>query len=321
MSRLDDIYRLHRLLDGRRSGISRQALQDELEISRSKLTRLIADLRDRLGAPLVFDQEYSGYRFDTTDGRFELPGLWFTGEELHALVSLNHLLQTLQPGLLDHLLAPIRARLDQILQTEHLGGGEAQKRIRILAMAARTTNMRHFQTAAGAVLQRKRLSIEYYNRDRDQTDTRETSPQRLTHYRDNWYLDAWCHRKKALRIFAVECIRQASVLTKTARNVPEASLKRELASAYGIFAGVPVATAVLRFSAYRARWVADEIWHPEQRSRWLEDGRYELSIPYSRDTELVMDILKHGAEVEVIAPVDLREAVKKQLDRAGSQYG
>ena len=321
MSRLDDLYRLHRLLDGRRTAISRQTLLDKLEISRSKLTRLIADLRDRLGAPFVFDRDHSGYRFDTADGRFELPGLWFTGEELHALVSLNHLLQTLQPGLLDELLAPIRARLERILRTEHLGGGEAQKRIRILAMAARAKNMRYFQTAAGALLQRKRLSIEYYNRERDQTGTREISPQRLTHYRDNWYLDAWCHEKKALRIFAVECIRHATVLTKIARNLPDATLNRELASAYGIFAGEPVATAILRFSAHRARWVADETWHPEQQSRWLDDGRYELSLPYSRDTELIMDILKHGAEVEVIAPVQLRQAVKMQLDRARSQYG
>ena len=320
MSRLDDLYRLHRLLDGRRTAMSRQSLLDDLEISRSKLTRLVADLRDRIGAPLVFDQEHGGYRFDSADGRYHLPGLWFTGEELHALVSLNHLLRTLQPGLLDHLLAPIRARLEHILQTAHLGGGEAHKRIRILSMAARAKDMRHFQTVAGAVLQRKRLSIQYYNRERDQTRTREISPQRLTHYRDNWYLDAWCHQKKALRTFAIECIRHATVLAKIAKSVPEATLDRELASAYGIFAGVPVATAVLRFSADRARWVADETWHPEQQSRWLDDGRYELSVPYSHDTELVMDVLKHGAEVEVIAPEALKQAVKKQLDQARSQY-
>jgi proteasome accessory factor C len=320
MSRLDNLYQLHRLLDGRRTAIGRQALMDELEISRSKLTRLITDFRDKLGAPLIFDKEHSGYRFNTADGRHHLPGLWFTGEELHALISLNHLLQTLQPGLLDQLLAPIRARLDNILQAEHMGSGEAQKRIRILAMSARTKEMRHFQTVAGAVLQRKRLTIQYYNRDRDQTGTREISPQRLTHYRDNWYLDAWCHQKKALRIFAVECIREATAVHKAAKTVPNATLNRELASAYGIFAGVPIAIAVLRFSAHRARWVADETWHPEQQTRWLDDGCFELSLPYSRDTELIMDILKYGPDVEVIAPETLKEAVIKQLDQARGRY-
>ena len=111
------------------------------------------------------------------------------------------------------------------------------------------------------------------------------------------------------------------MLTKIAKNVRDATLNRVLASAYGIFAGEPVATAVLRFTAYRARWVADETWHPAQQSRWLDDGCYELRLPYSRETELIMDILKHGSEVEVIAPVELREAVKQQLDRARSQYG
>jgi predicted DNA-binding transcriptional regulator YafY len=43
-------------------------------------------------------------------------------------------------------------------------------------------------------------------------------------------------------------------------------------------------------------------------------------VPYSSDKELIMDILKYGADVEVIATKVLREAVKYQLDAAASQY-
>jgi predicted DNA-binding transcriptional regulator YafY len=43
-------------------------------------------------------------------------------------------------------------------------------------------------------------------------------------------------------------------------------------------------------------------------------------VPYSSDKELIMDILKYGADVEVIATKVLREAVKYQLDSAVSQY-
>ena len=320
MSKLDDLYRLHNLLDGRRTPIARQALADKLELTRSTLTRLIADLRDKLGAPLIFDRELGGYRYDSADGRHHLPGLWFSAEELAALIALNQLLQTLQPGLLDEHLAPLKNRVEQILAAEHLGSGEAKNRIRILAMASRTRDMKHFQTVAGAVLQRKRLDIQYYNRERDELSAREVSPQRLAHYRDNWYLDAWCHGKKELRIFAVECIRRAEMLNKTARNIPAPVLDKELAGAYGIFAGKPAATAVLRFTPKRARWVAGETWHPQQQSRWLEDGRYELAIPYSDPRELVMDILKYGPDVEVAAPEELRSAVKNLLEEAASKY-
>jgi predicted DNA-binding transcriptional regulator YafY len=165
------------------------------------------------------------------------------------------------------------------------------------------------------------LRVAYYNRERDETGTREVSPQRLTHYRDNWYLDAWCHDKKGLRIFDVECIRHADTLSKSAKAVPESTLNKELGSAYGIFAGQPTAIAVLRFTAKRARWAAYETWHPQQQSRWLDDGRYELHLPYSDPRELIMDILKYGPDVEVAAPDDLRKAVKNLLGEAGRQYG
>lgn len=320
LSKLDDLYRLHNLLDGRRTPIARQVLMDRLELTRSKLTRLIADLRDKLGAPLVFDRELGGYRYDSTDGRHHLPGLWFSAEELAALVTLNQLLQTLQPGLLDEHLTPLKNRVEQILAAEHFGSGEAKNRIRILAMASRSRDMKHFQTVAGAVLQRKRLRIHYYHRERDELTAREISPQRLAHYRDNWYLDAWCHDRKGLRSFAVESIRRAETLDKPAKAIPETALDKELGSAYGIFAGKPIATAILRFTQKRARWVADETWHPQQQSRWLDDGRYELSIPYSDPRELVMDILKYGPDVEVVAPDELRKTVKNLLDEAASKY-
>ncbi len=320
MSKLDELYRLHRLLDGRRTGLSRAALIGEHGFARSTLARLLAELRDTFGAPLVHDRERGGYRYDTADGHHALPGLWFTPKELLALVTLEQLLAHVEPGLLDGHLRPLRERIDQLLAGRRLGGGEIARRIRILGMASRRKDPRHFQAVAHAVLQRTRLRIGYYNRERDEAGTREISPQRLVHYRDNWYLDAWCHTKKGLRSFAVECIRAVEPLSKAAKAVPHATLDRELGSSYGIFAGPPVATAVLRFTPKRARWVAKESWHPRQQGRWLEDGRYELRLPYSDDRELLMDILKYGAEVEVVEPASLREAVKNQLEAAASPY-
>lgn len=320
MSKLDELYRLHRLLDGRRTGLPRAALIAEHGFSRSTLTRFIADLRDKLGAPLIHDRDRGGYRYDTADGRHPLPGLWFSADELLALVTLKHLLANLEPGLLDDHLRPLQVRIDQLLASNHLGAGETAQRIRLLSIASRRKNSQHFQAVAHAVLQRHRLRIDYYNRERDETSTRELSPQRLAHYRDNWYLDAWCHEKKGLRIFAIECIRTVEPLAKPAKAVAESTLNRELASSYGIFAGQPHATAVLRFTAKRARWVADEIWHPQQQGQWLADGCYELHVPYSDPRELVMDILKYGADVDVTAPEDLRSAVKEQLELAAGQY-
>ena len=63
-----------------------------------------------------------------------------------------------------------------------------------------------------------------------------------------------------------------------------------------------------------------ERWHPKQTAKFLEDGHYELSIPYSDPRELVIDIRKHGVEVEVVSPVDLRRLVAEKLTEAATQY-
>ena len=321
MDRLQRIYKLHQLLASRRFPVSRQILEERLECSPATVKRLIEELRLHFNAPLKYDREHNGYFYDTREGEvFELPGLWFNANELYALLTVQQLLQQTQPGLLDDHLKPIKNRLEKILATVQLNKGEIAKRIRILRMTARNTASEHFRSVASALLQRKRLHIHYHSRSNDQSTQREVSPQRLTHYRDNWYLDAYCHKRNALRSFAVDRIHASHPLDQAALEFDEAELDAHFAASYGIFAGQPKETAVLLFSAERARWVADEQWHPQQQGKLLPDGSYELRIPYADSKELVMDILKYGAGVEVLEPAALRQEVINRLQAAMEKY-
>jgi proteasome accessory factor C len=270
---------------------------------------------------LEYDRERNGYYYDLKEGEsFELPGLWFSAAELQALLTVQQLLENAQPGLLDSQLKPLQERIEKLLASEQLGSGEIAKRVRILRMAGRNVAGDHFQTVAGALLQRKRLHIRYHGREADLESQREISPQRLTHYRDNWYLDAWCHQRNALRSFAVDRLREAKALEKRAKDVAEKELDMHFAPSYGIFSGLPRHTAVLRFTPNRARWVAEEQWHPRQEGCFLEDGCYELRIPYSDTRELVMDILKYGPDVEVVEPKEFRQMIHERLETALAQY-
>lgn len=146
------------------------------------------------------------------------------------------------------------------------------------------------------------------------------SPQRLVRYKENWYLDAWCHQRNAVRTFSVDALRSVAVLESLAIEVPESELQAILASGYGIYAGKSVTWAVLRFSVFQARWTSSEVWHAQQRSHWDADGRYVLEIPYSSPGELVMDVLKYGADVEVLSPPELRAEVATRLREAVAVY-
>jgi proteasome accessory factor C len=318
MDRFQRILLLHRLLVGCRLPVSHKTIEEKLECSRATATRVIEEMREFLGAPIEYDRQRNGYRY--THQAFELPGLWFNASELHALLAAQKLLVDVQPGLLEPALAPLKSRIERILDHESLGGGELARRVRLLSMAARAVGGEFFQTVAGALLQRRRIEILYHGRARDVEADRVVSPQRLVHYRDNWYLDAWCHEVEALRSFALERVRIARPLDEPALEIPETDLDAHFAAGYGIFAGNPVATAVLRFTPERARWVAEERWHPKQESRLLEDGSYELRIPYSDPRELAMDILRHGPDVEVLEPGELRGEIAARLAAALRRY-
>jgi predicted DNA-binding transcriptional regulator YafY len=317
MDRFHRIYLLHRALAGARVPVSRQQLEAQLECRPATVKRVIELLRG-YGAPIEYVRDANGYRYGP-DRAFELPGVWFNAGELHALRSAQMLLTEAEPGLLADLLKPLAAKIDRLLQAKQLGGGEAARRVRIIRLAGRGTGP-CFAAVAEALMRRRRLRIRYWSRGTDELALREVSPQRLVHYRDNWYLDGWCHSSKALRTFSLDCVRNARVLERTARDLDDATLDAELGSTYGIFSGRPSAEAVLRFSAFRARWVASEQWHPRQQGRTLDDGRYELRLPYDNPTELAMDILRYGADVEVLAPESLRSEIAERLRAAAALY-
>ncbi len=324
MSGMERIYQIDQIL-GARQSITRKELQERLGVSWATLKRDIAYMRDRLNAPLIFDHNLGGYRFEKTGQRigpqYELPGLWFSAEEIHALLTMQHLLSNLDTGgLLGPQIQPLLARLTGLLGTADNPVEEVQRRIRIQTVGAREFHLDHFQAVGSALLRRKRLIIRYHARGTDEVTEREVSPQRLNHYRDNWYLDAWCHLRDGLRAFSVDAIEHAEILDTKAKDVADKRLDEVLGSGYGIFSGDQVSWAVLRFTPERARWVASERWHPKQKGKPLKDGGFELRVPYADDRELIMDIMKYAGDCEVIEPESLRNRVAAEFENALARY-
>lgn len=324
MDRTERFYKIDQLISERRV-VSFATLMAELEISRATLKRDLEYLRDRLGAPIVWDRDAGGYRYLGSevggDKAFALPGLWFSAQEIHALLTMQHLLAGLdQGGLLGPQVQPLMARLNGLLGSADDSAEEVRKRVRIIGMAARSVELSHFEKVGSALLRRKRLRLTYHARGSGEVSEREISPQRLVHYRENWYLDAWCHLRKGLRAFALDAMQRVEVLEKSTRAVPEQTLERVLGAGYGIFSGTRVQWAKLRFTPERARWVAAEQWHPRQKGTMEADGGYLLEIPYSDDRELIMDILKYGADCIVLGPEPLKARVMAELERARRSY-
>lgn len=318
MTKTSRIYKIETLIRNR-GHVSFEAMRDELEVSPATLKRDLDYLKDRLGAPIVYDRHLNGYKFAEGHAvqKHELPGLWFNERELYSLLMAHQLLSELDDdGVISRHLQPLLERIHQMLGHDDGAAKSLLKRVRIINAARRPVAARFFELVVDALLNRRRVRMRYLTRGRAQTSERDVSPQRLVHHRNTWYLDGWCHRTDSLRRFALDAIERAELLDTKAREIAARTLESEMDGGYGIYAGARLHWATLSFDPQAAQWVGREQWHPEQKGRFTDDGRYELQLPYVEETELAMDILRHGGQVRVLAPASLRARVRKQHEEA-----
>jgi len=309
-------YRLQQLLQQRRYPVTVHELCEQLEVSDKTIYRDLRELRDLYNQPIELVDGSVSYR---QGARVELPGLWFNDLELQALLAAHQLLQQIQPDVIAEQLKPLKHFILQLLSKQGHTTVDALKRIRILGMGQRASQPQSFRKLVAATLDRQQCQLQYLNRQTRQLSERIISPQRLVHYRHNWYLDAWCHAKQGLRTFALDKIQQLNLLPDKAIDVDEAGLQQQLESAYGIFSGIADKIACLEFSPPHANYVAKEQWHPQQQGAW-QGEHYMLNIPYHNPTELIMDILKYGSAVKIISPPELQQAVQNEIRQMAEKY-
>lgn len=286
MSRFDRIYKIHDLLRNARRPVPMRTFMDELEASRNTITRDFEFLRDSLGAPLEYCRDHNGHRYAPNAPVFELPGFWMNPAELYALLACGQLLDNVQPGLISSRLAPLKDKIRELLGESGYEAQAIDDRIHIQPIQIRHANHQMFHLVAQATLSAQCLRFHYQPRGDSEGRERTVHPQRLLHYRSNWYLLAMCQVADALRLFSLDRIRQAQLLEAPATPLPETELEAFTNAGFGIFGGQTTAIAHLRFSHHAARWVAEEQWHRNQHGEWQDDG-YHLHVPYVDDRELL----------------------------------
>ncbi|MDG5816473.1 WYL domain-containing protein [Chitinispirillales bacterium ANBcel5] len=322
MAKWHKVVELHRLLSQSRSYLSKRELADTLNTSSATVDRLIRELRYEFGAPLKFEKRYNGYRYDISDDEtFELPGLWFTTDELKALLCLEALVGTLQEGFLSETFCAFRARIARLLSSRDIDLADWKGRFKIVPIANRPTNPSLFTALTEAVLHRKKIDIRYLKLQGAIPEDRLVSPQAIIRYKDNWYVDAWCHKKEGLREFALNRILSVMPTEEPCKEICTDEMKAFYGNSYGIFTGPAQHVAEIRFSGIAAREVSQQLWHPKQEGFWEgDDETFTLKVPYGHSRELLMDALKWGADAEVLRPVELRDEIGSIVGRMSEKY-
>jgi predicted DNA-binding transcriptional regulator YafY len=307
--KIDQLLRQHKV-------ISFAALQAALDVSRATLKRDLDDLRTRLKLPIEWSRAAGGYRLastgESTASTHELPGLWFSSTEIHALLTMRHLLVCLDTGGLIIHPVPVADRLQALLGSADPELQELRQRVRIVGLAKETATPRYFERVGLALVRRKRLVLAYASSAVAAVEW-DVSPLRLVHFRGGWHLEAYCHPQAELRSFAVDAIADARIQAGAAMDIADDRLDAQFGPSYGVFASGRVRWARLLFSGAKACSAANTQWHSLQQGKQQNDGSYLLRVPYMDPRELLEKILQYGAQCEVLGPASLRQAVADEV--------
>jgi predicted DNA-binding transcriptional regulator YafY len=311
------VFDLDSMLRAHSHPISLNKILSELRCSLStfKNTKKILN---NLGYPIAYCRKRNGYYYDR-DSKVQVLGLWFNTNELQTLLIIQQLLSQLQPSLFHSQFQALAQQADRLLTFVGKSPQNIAKRLRVIPIAYQQIPPEIFLPLSKAVLHSQVLHIQYQDIS-GKVSERILSPQRLVYYRDHWYLDAWCHLRNSLRTFWVAGIRSIHPTDEQFKHVEESLLDQEVEESYGIFTGEVVNTAHLHFIGQSAMRVRGAQWHSQQRQQVNDDGSVELWVPYSDHRELVMDVLRYGAEVTVLAPTSLQAEVVARLRATLKKY-
>lgn len=312
-------------------------LLEVLKVSPPTLKRDLSYMRKELRSPIVYSRTHRAYRYEPTQSQRQVGMLmgkrrtagqkktraWYSPEELYVLVRTVQNFEQLierEPTEVYAEFKALRSRMLDVLDIRPLTGERLLRKVKVIDTAPIHDEPLTFETLGISLSLKRRVQIMYDNTIRNRTPSyREISPQRFVHYRNRWYVDAFCHTKNAPRTFAVEHIRMAQPLAKAAYQMNGEQIQTAFDAGYGMFRSGELRTAELLFDETVATHVRRQLWHPNQRMH-VEGEQVRVSIPYTDSTELVGELVRWGTHVKIIGPAELRREVRQYLQETLSQY-
>jgi predicted DNA-binding transcriptional regulator YafY len=246
--------------------------------------------------------------------------LCLSAQELSAFVCVEQILEGLHQGFLSSMVGPFRKKIQLLLDANDLESEQWRRRIKIVPLASRSVVPAVFETVVQGLLGRNQLEFCYQGISNSVAEVRIVSPQTVLRYKDNWYLDGWCHTRGALRTFALSRINEVALTAVPSFEIDCALLQSHYEQTYGIFDGPHTDDAVIRFTGTAALIVSQECWHPHQQVLKTGPQEHVLKLPFGNARELCMDILRWGDEAEVLEPQAFREEMKKIIKNMQNVY-
>ncbi len=295
-----------------------ECLAQRFEICNRTARRTIDYMRDRLSAPLEYDKSRKGYYY--TDASFSLPSPQITQNELLAILLARNLLAGSAGGIISQTIQTFGRKLFAATSEFGLDQERIDAAFSAIWHGYTPAEGETFRRVADALINKRKLAFDYFSPSGNRTSQRLVDPVHLQHYMGSWVLLAHCNQRHDWRKFLLGRMSAVHIQEDAFPPFPPACWQQHLQGAFGIFQSGDPQEVVLRFNAYRARWLRQELWHPDQIMEEQPDGSLILRFKVTDFREVKLRIMQYGAEVEVLAPTGLRDEICAELGRMVRLY-
>ncbi|NLY76137.1 MAG: WYL domain-containing protein, partial [Firmicutes bacterium] len=121
-------------------------------------------------------------------------------------------------------------------------------------------------------------------------------------------------------IFAVDRIRELEVLAEKFDYPADFNIEKYLEGVWGIMRGEPYPAAI-KFDRFQARWIRERPLREKESLEETPDGGVIFRTEVSGLTEIKQWALSFGGHAEVLEPEELREEIRREVERMREIYG
>ncbi len=169
-----------------------------------------------------------------------------------------------------------------------------------------------------AILNYKKVDFDYFSVQNQRFSHKEVSPLSIKYFNHNYYLAGYYKKIDQVIVFAINRIDSLRILD-SAQDEIEFDSEKYFNSGFGIYTGEAFMVK-LHFFMPTADYIAERIWHPEQKLDRQLDNSIILEMPANSLSEMKKFVLGFGAKVKVLEPEELVELIMRELKLVHEAY-
>ncbi|MDX1952464.1 MAG: WYL domain-containing protein [Verrucomicrobiota bacterium] len=306
---MERIMQIHQAISGGKYP-NCTSLAREMEVSYKSIQRDIDFMRDRLGFPLEFDPVRKGWFY--TEEVSDFPAIQISEGEMFALLVAEKALHQYRGTSFEKpLMRAFQKMTESLPDTISIQLSEWDKAVTFRSSVEPVINLEVFNQISKAAADRKQLRINYQKPGAKTAESRLIDPYQLANVNGEWFLFAYDHLRKDIRTFVPARIKNVELTGKLFKRPANFSMEKNLAGSFGVRSGRGEHDVILRFDPEVADYIREKRWHQSQVLRELEGGGVELQFRLSGLEEIQRWILNWGAQVQVVQPPVLADAIRE----------